>query len=83
MCVVRSMGSAYVVLNCLGRLGRAVEGMVSDATVAKQRVKVILRREVWRAYEERATFMSGQSRGIEGADTVLPRIMIPRPGQKK
>jgi hypothetical protein len=83
MYAVCSMGSAYVVLSCLGRLERTVEGMVSDATVAKERLKVILRRGVWRAYEERATFMSGQSRGIAGADTVLPRIMIPRPGRKK
>jgi hypothetical protein len=83
MYLVCTMGSAYVVLSCLGTLGRVVEGMMSVATVAKERVKVVLRREVWRAYEERATFMSGQSRGIEGADTVLPRIMIPRPGQKK
>jgi hypothetical protein len=77
MYLVCTMGSAYVVLSCLGTLGRVVEGMMSDATVAKERVKVELRREVWRAYEERATFMSGQSRGIEGADTVLPRIIDP------
>jgi hypothetical protein len=47
--------------------------MVSDATVAKERESLVLRREVWRADAEQATFMSGLSRGIEGADTVPPQ----------
>jgi hypothetical protein len=59
--------STYVVLNCRGgRLGRDVEGMVSIATEAIERRNLVLRKEVLRVDEERAAFISGLSRGIEG-----------------
>ena len=63
---------AYVVLNCRGgRLGRDVEGIVSTATEAIERTSLVLRKEVWRFDEERAAFINGLNRGIEGAEADL------------
>lgn len=60
--------SPLVVDNCRGgRCGRAVEGiLVAIATEAKERVKLILRKEVWSLDGGTpAAFISGLSRCIE------------------